>query len=572
MIILTTAKLTIVFHIDILLTCPLLKQVISFLQQTKKKMKQRLILTTLLLTFNLICSYTQSAFDYTLVLEPVQIDNLNGLHSYAFGQNDGRWLLIGGRKDGLHARQPFNSFPESMNNTDIYVVDVEAKQFWSAPLSSLPSNISEQLQATNLNFFQDDDSLYIIGGYAYSQTANNHITFNKLTSVQVSPLIDAIVNGQAIAPFFKQIEDTLFAVTGGQLGKMSDTFYLVGGHRFNGRYNPMGNPTYTQDYTNQIRKFKINNSGNQLSISDISAITDPVHLRRRDYNLLAQVFPDGSFGYTISSGVFQQNIDLPFLYPVDMKETGIEPHTNFNQYLNNYHSAHANLYDSIANEMHSIFFGGISQYYYTNGNLVQDNFVPFVNTISRLTRLADNTFLEFQFDQQMPALLGASAEFIPAQTADRYPNDVIKLHRFDQDTTVIGYVYGGIYSPSLNPFTNNQTNTTAASSTIYAVKLIKGATVGSTEINGNNPYSFDFYPNPVSSSFQVKFSLEKPVDVNYYITNISGQLMATGDINGTKAGQNIHQIFCQSDLHAQTLNVTLVFDNRFFCSKKLVRE
>jgi hypothetical protein len=41
---------------------------------------------------------------------------------------------LGGRKDGLHARQPFTAFPREYNNTDIFVIDVHTQQFWSAPL------------------------------------------------------------------------------------------------------------------------------------------------------------------------------------------------------------------------------------------------------------------------------------------------------------------------------------------------------------------------------------------------------------------------------------------------------
>ena len=529
------------------------------------------VLSLLILFFVTESIFAQPAFDFELQLEPIQIDNLSGLHSYAFGQSNGKWLLIGGRKDGLHARQPFNAFPEAMNNTDLYVVDAQSKQFWSASITVLPTGIREQLQSTNMNFFQDGDSLYIIGGYAYAQSAANHITFDKLTAIQVSPLIEAIVSGSSILPYFKQIQDPLFAITGGQLGKIGNTFYLVGGHRFDGRYNPMGNPTYTQTYSNQIRMFQIDNSGSQLSISDINTLTDPVHLRRRDYNLLAQIFPDGSAGYTISSGVFQQDIDLPFLYPVDITENGYEPHTNFNQYLNNYHSAHVNMFDSLTNQMHSLFFGGISQYYYTNGELIQDDFVPFVKTISRLSRDSEGNFYEFQLPVEMPGLLGASAEFIPNREMKNYENDVLKLHSFHNDTVLIGHVFGGIHSTSLNPFTNNQTSNTSATSTLYAVKLIKNTSVDVQQIDGTNPYMFDFYPNPVNESGQISFELDQPVDVNYFITNMSGQIIRSGAIESIQTGTNLFDLSCDEKYAAQTLLITLVFDHRFFYSKKLLR-
>ena len=53
----------------------------------------------------------QSTFEYDVVLTPVSVSGLPGLHSYAFAQHNGKWLIIGGRKDGVHARQPFNAFP-----------------------------------------------------------------------------------------------------------------------------------------------------------------------------------------------------------------------------------------------------------------------------------------------------------------------------------------------------------------------------------------------------------------------------------------------------------------------------
>lgn len=59
----------------------------------------------------------QNTFPYDLQLRPITIANLPGLHSYAFGQHNGKWLIIGGRKDGIHARQPFNAFPNAQNNT-----------------------------------------------------------------------------------------------------------------------------------------------------------------------------------------------------------------------------------------------------------------------------------------------------------------------------------------------------------------------------------------------------------------------------------------------------------------------
>lgn len=99
-------------------------------------------------------------------------------------------------------------------------------------------------------------------------------------------LIDAIIAGNSITSYFKQIANPIFQNTGDQLGKIGNDFYLVGGQIFTGRYNPMGNPTFVQTYIPKIQKFNIDNSGTQLSFSNYSAVTDAVHLHRRDYNLV----------------------------------------------------------------------------------------------------------------------------------------------------------------------------------------------------------------------------------------------------------------------------------------------
>ena len=85
-----------------------------------------------------------------------------------------------GRLDGLHQRQPWTAFDEAGMNKQIIVIDPENKQKWTAPLTSLPVSLQEQLSSTNMQFQQHEDILYFIGGYGYSKTALNHITYNTI--------------------------------------------------------------------------------------------------------------------------------------------------------------------------------------------------------------------------------------------------------------------------------------------------------------------------------------------------------------------------------------------------------
>ncbi|MEE4177847.1 MAG: T9SS type A sorting domain-containing protein [Bacteroides sp.] len=532
-------------------------------------MKQKLLYFLLALLFS--CGISgQSDFDYSLSLVPVDVPDFSGLHSYAFGQHNGKWLLIGGRSEGIHARQPWASFPAQANNTDLLVIDVVSLETWSASVNTLSIGLREQLQSTNMNFFQDVDTLYLIGGYAYAESAGDHITFPDLTTVEVSGLINAIINDEPIQGFFKQTSDEVFAVTGGQLGKIDDTFYLVGGQRFDGRYNPMNNPTFIQEYTNQIRKFTIDNSGSSPVFSHYEAITDPVHLRRRDYNLLPQVFEDGTLGYTISSGVFQLNFDLPFLYPVEIRKDGYTPITSFNQYLSNYHGAKVSLHDSQQNQMHSLFFGGISQYYYEGDEMMQDDLVPFVQTISRLTRLSNGTWHEFRFPFDMPFFQGASAEFIPNRELPHFPNEVIKLSEIKADTILLGHVVGGIFSSSANPFSFNQTGETEADYSIFEVWLIRDSATGVFPVNGQNPYEVEVFPQPAKDQVNIRYELPSPVSTEYFITNTDGRIIKKGFFTNQAAGNNLQTLPLEGN--PGLYFITLIFEHRFFVTKKILKQ
>ncbi|MDK2771192.1 MAG: hypothetical protein KYX68_03030 [Flavobacterium sp.] len=521
--------------------------------------------------FLFLISQAQSSFPFDVVLTPINVTGLPGLHSYAFAQHNGKWLIIGGRKDGIHARQPFNAFPENQNNTDIYVVDVVNNQLWSASVNSLPVGLKEQLQSTNMNFYQDNDTLYIIGGYAFSASANDHITHNKLTAIDVVGLINAIENGTSINSFFKQISSPNFAITGGQLGKIGNEFYLVGGHEFTGRYNPMNGPSFTQTYSSAIRKFEIDNSGANPIVSNYTEILDAVHLHRRDYNLVPQVFPNGELGYTISSGVFQISADLPFLYPVDIKASGYFPQTQFNQYLSNYHSGTVGLYDANLNQMHSLFFGGMSQYYYQNGSLIQDNTVPFVKTISRVSRLSNGNLEEYQFPVEMPNLKGAGAEFIPNENLPHYSNEVIQLSNISDNEFVIGHLYGGILSTSPTAFTDNQTGLTSADASIYEVKLIYNPTLSNQNIDGSNPFSFNVFPNPTNGdTIQVNFNVPYQGKVEYIISSMNGKILSEGDILDYKVGENTMSFNLESPNEKMVI-LTFIFDQKYYDSKKIIK-
>jgi len=498
------------------------------------------LLAMLLISFCQILKAQSTPFNISI--EPVNINGLGGIQSFAFGQYNGRWLIVGGRLDGLHQRQPFAAFDLAGHNNQLIVVDPVSKQKWSAPLTSLPVSIQEQLSATNMEFHQEGNILYYIGGYGYSATLADHTTFDKLTAIDVPAVINAIISNNSFSAYFRQIADTQFSVTGGHLSKINNTYYLVGGQQFIGRYNPMGpthGPGFFQKYTNAIRKFNLADNGTSISIEHLPGSIDSINLHRRDYNVVSQILPNGTEGITAFSGVFQPTVDLPFLNAVNINSTSYAVNNAFTQHYNHYHCAVIPLYSASNNEMHSVFFGGIAQFYDNNGMLVQDNNVPFVKTIARVTRDASGTMAEYKLPVEMPALLGAGAEFIPLENLPTYPNGVIALDSLSNNPTLLGYIYGGISSTAQNIFFTNTGTQSSASSQIFKVSLQKGAVLGSDDLNEHSISALKLmvYPNPNNGSFIIRYQLAQASDVKITLIDINGKLIAEEIILNQHAGE-----------------------------------
>jgi hypothetical protein len=483
--------------------------------------------------------FAQSA-SFNIAIEPFQIPELGGLQSYSFGQSQGKWLLVGGRLDGLHRRQPWASFDEAGHNNQLIVVDPVAMKKWSAPLSSLPASIQEQLSSTNMNFFQEGNNLYCIGGYGYSNTEADHITYPYLTEIKVAEVINAIVNNTSLTPYFHQFSDAQFQVTGGRLKKMNNVFYLMGGHKFMGRYNPMNNPTFSQEYTNQVRRFTLSGEGESLVVHHLNPFTSSSDFHRRDYNAEPQILPNGSQGITMFSGVFQPTIDLPYLNSVTIDSSTYTVNNSFQQYYNHYHCSVVPLYSENANEMHTVFFGGIAQYYDSSGVMVQDNNVPFVKTIARVTRDADNSMAEYKLPIEMPALLGAGSEFIPNESLPRYSNEVIKLDEISGDSTFIGYIFGGINSQEANIFWSNDGTQSIANNQVFKVYLTNNNPLSVHELNKQSTGSLKLivYQNPYNGNFVAKYHLKDTARVKLTLFGLNGAVLESTVLGNQIIGEN----------------------------------
>jgi len=398
------------------------------------------------------------------------------LHSFAYARVGNFHIFIGGRTNGLHGFTSSMAFPQDGVNDSIFVLSNNFLIRWAASTQMLPTNIREAITTSNMQYYQDGNTLYMLGGYGFRSDTNKFVTFDKLTAIDVLSLKDAVVNGTPINNYFRQISDTRLKICGTHLQKIGNTYILPMGHSFDGTYSR--NDTagfFVQKYSNQIRRFNINDDGVNLSINNYTTETDTLQLHRRDYNLVPQINQDYSDGLTAFSGVFQYGLLKPYTNLVNIKANNFDVIPSFNQQLSHYHSAVMPMFDSASNVMHTFFFGGMAMYYYSPTSLttVYDSAVPFVSTVSRITRDANNNYTEFLLPDSLPGLLGTNALFAPIIGTMANNKDIIDLNALPNSTTNLGYIVGGIVSPERNISTTDP-SVSEASNRVFLVQINKG--------------------------------------------------------------------------------------------------
>ncbi|MFN5590281.1 MAG: hypothetical protein ACK49A_01735, partial [Bacteroidota bacterium] len=455
-------------------------------------------------------------------------------------QYQGKWYLFGGRREGLQRRQPFRAYDGAHANRYIWCVDPESQTVDSLPIQNLNPSIQSQLASTNMLFHQEENFLFLVGGYGLPCRQDKalftppskytdpeaHRTFPYLTKVDLAKLSSEFAKQSELnsrkdqikqKPFplvtlssaFDQWTDPQFALTGGAMFNHIDyyphkqpviTFYLVGGHRFDGLYNPMGpqnGPGFEQEYHHGVRRFQLvqqtvtsrkkrksrkKSTPTKEFVVWHSSLTDS-QFRRRDVNVMQSLHhvdaandspcPHLRQDLMVFSGVFQERANIPYtnLLEINADSNTIKPVPQFNQLLNQYHSAHTSFYSYKVDAQFFLFFGGIAQYYFNDsGLLTQDPDVPVVSTVSVIERTATNEYSEYALPIQLPKGVGAGTEFIPANTVPRMEGtEVIDLESLQGDSQLLGHLVGGFSTTAPNVFFDNDANESKAEAHAYAV-------------------------------------------------------------------------------------------------------
>jgi hypothetical protein len=492
-------------------------------------------------------AFCQQAF--TVHVLPSVISAVPPVHSGALAIRNGKWIFIGGRIDGMHIMQANMAFPGFGKNDSVFVVDPVSNTYVAANLQQLPALVKDALTSANMEYIQNGQFLYMIGGYGRSDSMNVHLTFPSLISIDLDCLVNAVSTGSQHNTCFRQLPDTNFAVAGGEICKIDTSYFLTFGHRFDGLYSGIpGATSFTQHYTHDIRRFDIVDDGINLSIQNYSAQPDTEIFHRRDFNLLPQIYPNGDNGYTAFGGVFRKNSRLPFHTPIDITSSNVQHQSAFNQNLNQYTTAALPVYDSSSNYMHTLFFGGMSLYTLDtiSGSLVQDTLIPFVSTISKISRDPAGNLSEFKMQENMPALLGTNAKFIPESGVPFTSENILQLNNISGNVRV-GYIVSGIHSDAPNVADLDPVSMSRPNATVYEVYIDANPNSISEFPVKNYVNNLKVYPNPVSNELNVEFSTTVQIKGDIRLYDNNGGLVRVL-LKETKLKGNEHFSFTLSGL------------------------
>ncbi|MFA6301994.1 MAG: hypothetical protein WC627_02535 [Legionella sp.] len=415
-----------------------------------------------------------------ITLQPVTVNaNLPALREPIVGHYNGKWLIVSGSTGDFH------DFSHCDFITDIYVYDPQTQALSSVSISStdLPASVRNQLVSSDPQFLQDGNTMYVIGGY-FNADNTTWTTLDTFTAIDVPGMMHAVETAQTnLASYVKTLDGTpQFKVTGGQLGKIGDYFYLTYGQDYEGNYSGLTN-TPVQTYTKSIYKFSVDLSTHPITVSivDTKTNTDPTSgWRRRDYNLAPTMLGDTETLIALGGPFTPGEVALVWTNAI-MFDSQLQSYDHvLNQQANQYSSSILPMYSQASKLSYVATFSGLSNLYWENGELVYNIDTNYGNILDLVRSDEHGKGQEYV---NVTPIVGASpniyiglvANFLPVDNDTYYDGrGILQLDALPQTTpTLIGYFYGGLIAATqeIFGFPNQATNQVYA---IYVTPSVPG--------------------------------------------------------------------------------------------------
>jgi len=435
-----------------------------------------------------------STLPFNLKVKTSTLTLPEGLQSFVLGTYNGEWLILSGRTNGLHGFDPTEpSFPITKQNKIVYVINPKTKAIYSRSLEEINSGFTSHqvdlLSATSTLFLQEQNLLYLVGGYGFDSRLQDYTTHSALTIINIEKMIKWVKKGGNGAKSISQFFDKRFQITGGELKRSSphDPFLIMVGQNFEGVYAAHSGKTI---YSYEIRRFELVSTKNGVYPVFKEPIKGNSCFRRRDLNITPYMNKKGGqylIEHVILSGVFTETEGV-WTTPIVVKGNGdaicqdpLNPLV-LRQGMNNYACPYFTLYSEQSKENYIVLAGGLSYLTWNGSSFVEDFMIPFSNGISTIKRTKQGFFSQYIMPSSYPIipsdfanngnplLFGTNALFVAEDSIKKYSGEILDFDSIKKGSCQIGYILGGIVSSLPNTDSNDDSK---ASSYIFDVYLEK---------------------------------------------------------------------------------------------------
>lgn len=196
---------------------------------------------------------------------------LEDMYGYAVGKYADYLLIFGGSIRSETSERYAEDFP----NLDILMIDFKRNRAAAYTSGNLDGLLREQMCSTGMAYYQDGNTLYLLGGYGFSETNGQFITFPYLTAIDLEATVEALMKGKSPVANFYQICDERMAIFDGTMDYNGDEFFLINGKSAY-KLDPFSdNPIYDeQSLSGQARTFRVKGKKESLEVTQFQTWYD----------------------------------------------------------------------------------------------------------------------------------------------------------------------------------------------------------------------------------------------------------------------------------------------------------
>lgn len=196
---------------------------------------------------------------------------LEDMYGYAVGKQGDYLLIFGGSIRSDVPEKYAHDFP----NLDILMIDLKLNRAAAYTSGNLDDMLRDQMSSTGMAYYQDGNTLYMLGGYGFSESNGQFMTFPYMTAIDLQATVQALLTGKNPVANFYQICDERMAIFDATMDYNGEEFFLINGKSAYKLEPFSDHPEYVEEpFYGQARSFRIKGAKETLEISQFQTWYD----------------------------------------------------------------------------------------------------------------------------------------------------------------------------------------------------------------------------------------------------------------------------------------------------------